>query len=213
MTSGATGPAGRTSRAVDPAVDEVRALVVRTLAVALGLDEPDAIAAAVIVVAGVYFGGDDPATDEALAWLLCRIGDADELAEVRANRVGLLVQACDATATLVDHARRATPGSGPHTIEKLLVETLRHDPPVRAMRRVAVGDTRVGGVSISSGDLVTLDIAAANRDPAIFTDPEAFDPDRPGPASLTFGDAPRRCPGSDHAMAIAAGILERGLSI
>ena len=74
---------------------------------------------------------------------------------------------------------------------------------------VAVRDTRVAGVDIAAGDLVILDIAAANHDPEVFTDPDAFDPGRSGPPSLTFGSPPRVCPGRDHAVAIAAGALDR----
>jgi len=211
----ASGPAG-----------EARVMVVRTLAESLGLSDPDAIAGAITVVAGTYFGGDDADADAAVAWLVPRVLPADPvdppaeraegaeraeaLLEAAANRIGLLVQACDATGSLVDHARRAA-GDCPvvHSTEALLTETLRYDPPVRAMHRVAVRDTRVAGVEIAEGDLVTLDIAAANRDPEVYEDPTAFDPERSDPLPLTFGSEPRICPGHHHALALAAGILDR----
>ncbi|NBE85155.1 cytochrome P450 [Micromonospora sp. NEAU-HG-1] len=122
-------------------------------------------------------------------------GDESAL-EAAANRIGLLVQACDATGDLIDRARRAAEGRpGGHDIETLLVETLRHDPPVRATRRMAVRDTRVAGVDIAEGELVILDLATANRDPEVFTDPEAFDLERSGPPSpLTFGSPPTPMP-------------------
>lgn len=116
----ASGPAG-----------EARVIVVRTLAESLGLSDPDAVAAAITVVAGTYFGGDgadaDADADAAVAWLLPRMLAAEP--EVAANRIGLLVQACDATGSLVDHARRAA-GDCPvaHSTETLLAETLRYDP-------------------------------------------------------------------------------------
>ncbi|MFC9330001.1 cytochrome P450 [Kitasatospora sp. NPDC057015] len=232
---------------------DARLRVVGVLAAALGVAEPEAVARAVVVVAGAYFGSAAPgagpgagpahassddaadeadeaeaddAADAAVAWLLPRLlpdppapggaPDPDEAAlEAAANRIGLLVQACDATATLVEHTRRAVadrPGS--HSPEALLVETLRHDPPVRALRRVAVRGTRVAGVEIAAGDVVLLDVAAANRDPEVFTDPDVFTPDRApaaGPAALTFGAAPRLCPGHRHALALAAGVLTAGV--
>ncbi|MCX5215107.1 cytochrome P450 [Kitasatospora sp. NBC_00240] len=139
----------------------------------------------------------------------------EALLEAAANRIGLLVQACDATADLVEHTRRAAAGHlGRHSVEALLAETLRHDPPVRAMRRIAVRATRVAGADIAVGDLVVLDIAAADRDQQVFLTPDAFDPERsgaaerPGPEALTFGAPPRLCPGRRHALALAAGVLD-----
>lgn len=201
-----SGPAG-----------EARVMVVRTLAESLGLSDPDAIAAAITAVAGTYFGEDGADADAVVAWLLPRVLPVEPPVEwtkaqleVAANRIGLLVQACDATGSLVDHARRATDDCPVvHSTEALLAETLRYDPPVRAMHRISVRDTRVAGVAIAEGDLVTLDIAAANRDPEVYEDPSAFDPERSGPHPLTFGSKPRICPGKNHALALAAGILDR----
>ncbi|MGO4756594.1 isocitrate lyase/phosphoenolpyruvate mutase family protein, partial [Streptomyces sp. 2MCAF27] len=106
----ATGPKG-----------ELRVRVVRALAEALGMPEPGAVAEAVTVVAGAYFGGTDPAADEAVARLVARLAPAgaDEAAlEAVANHIGLLVQACDATATLVESCAgaalaRARAGAAP----------------------------------------------------------------------------------------------------
>ncbi|WP_344444800.1 cytochrome P450, partial [Kitasatospora nipponensis] len=193
-----------------------RVAAVGVLAEALGLVEPDAVARAIAVVAGRYFGGNDPAADAAadaaVAWLPQGVAGPDGERgggpqvgpERAANRIGLLVQACDATGALVENARRHPAGPG-----DALAETVRHDPPVLVMRRVAASEVRVGGVAIARGDLVVLDVAAANRDPEVFTDPDAFDPDRSGPRSLTFGAGPRVCPGRAHALALAAGLLDR----
>jgi cytochrome P450 len=232
---------------------DARLLAVRVLADALGLPDPDAVAADVRLVAGVYFGGDDEAADAAVARLMAVLLSADEpllpdiegyayasrddagleydghcepagrvqddehaehagVAEARleaaANRIGLLVQACDATGALVDGALRAMRAEGAgHPVEAVLAETLRHDPPVRAMRRRALRATQVGGVRIAAGDTVALDIAAANRDPEVFAHSDVFDPERTAP-SLTFGAEPRRCPGRHHGFALAAGILD-----
>ncbi|MEV6010943.1 cytochrome P450 [Streptomyces sp. NPDC051976] len=191
-----------------------RLRAVRALAEGIGLAEPDAVAAAVATVARAYFGTDDPATrasaDAAVAWLLPRVLDPAQAPEAQgeaaANRIGLLVQACDATGALVEHAEKAA--AEPVQAAALLAETLRHDPPVRTMRRVAARATRVAGVDIAEGDLVLLDIAAANRDPEVFSAPDAFDPQRSAPPALTFGAAPRVCPGRAHALALAAGLLE-----
>ncbi|SEO92456.1 Cytochrome P450 [Actinacidiphila rubida] len=176
-----------------------RLAVVGVLAQALGLKEPAAIAAAVTTVAAAYFGGAGAraaaAADDAVAWLVPRMDAADD--ESAANRVALLVQACDATAALAERSRRAAAHAAPGvTVDELLARTLRDDPPVTALRRLAVRDTRVGELAVAAGDLVLLDVAAANRDPA-------------GRPPLTFGVEPRRCPGAAHALALAAGLLSR----
>ncbi|MDX3235472.1 isocitrate lyase/phosphoenolpyruvate mutase family protein [Streptomyces sp. ME03-5709C] len=169
---------------------EIRSRVVRTLAEALGMPEPEAVAEAVTVVAGAYFAGADAAADEAVARLVAQSAPAspDEAAlEAAAARIGLLVQACAATAALVE-AAAAAGGDVP------LARVLREAPPVPAMRRVAVRATRVAGREIAAGDVVVLDLSAANRE---------------YPVPLTFGAPPRVCPGRAHALALADGLLRR----
>lgn len=113
----------------------------------------------------------------------------DAALESAAGRIGLLVQACEATAALVETAARN--GRLP------LSRVLRDLPPVRSMRRVAAGATRVAGREIAEGDVVLLDLAAANR---------------AHPVPLTFGAPPRICPGRAHALALADGLLRRPLT-
>jgi cytochrome P450 len=55
---------------------------------------------------------------------------------------------------------------------------------------------------------VVCDIDAANRDPAIFEQPDRFDPARTQHASLTFGYGYRPCPGQPHALMLAAGVVD-----
>ncbi|MFB6853627.1 MULTISPECIES: cytochrome P450 [Streptomyces] len=43
-----------------------------------------------------------------------------------------------------------------------LTETLRRDPPVRTLRRIAVCDIRIDGRDIAEGDLVLLETAASD---------------------------------------------------
>lgn len=54
-------------------------------------------------------------------------------------------------------------------------EVLRIDPPVLLTGRVVARDTELGGVAIPGGSVVTVVLAAANRDPDVFPDPNAFD--------------------------------------
>jgi cytochrome P450 len=61
----------------------------------------------------------------------------------------------------------------------LIEELLRYEPPVQLLPAfVALDDVEVAGVTIPRGSRITLALAAANRDPNRFPDPEQFDPDR-----------------------------------
>ncbi|MGW7585559.1 hypothetical protein ACWGKU_32215 [Kitasatospora sp. NPDC054768] len=176
---------------------DVRLRVVRVLAAELGLADPEAVARDVATVSRAYFADAsddpavaDPAADAAVARLLPAMGGRDDAAgdrdeETAANRIGLLVQACDATAALVEGARRHEDG---------LAGVLRADPPVRTMRRLAALATEVGGVAVPAGTRVLLDIAAAQSG-------------APEGVALTFGAPPRSCPGRSQALVIAEGIL------
>ena len=75
-------------------------------------------------------------------------------------------------------------------------ESLRTEPPVALLPRLAVDGGTVAGVELPPGALVLCGIAAANRDPAVFTDPDRFDPARPETEVLTFGFGSKFCPGS-----------------
>jgi cytochrome P450 len=69
---------------------------------------------------------------------------------------------------------RADPATLPAAVE----ESLRLEPAAATVDRYATRDAELGGARIVAGDLVTLSIAGANRDPAAFADPDRFDPDR-----------------------------------
>ena len=75
-------------------------------------------------------------------------------------------------------------------------ESLRTEPPVALLPRLAVDGGSVAGVELPPGALVLCGIAAANRDPAVFTEPDRFDPERPETEVLTFGFGSKFCPGS-----------------
>jgi cytochrome P450 len=191
-----------------------RAQAVHVLARALDLADPARVAADVGLVSAVYFGGESAESDAAVARLAeahsAEPGSTEyaSAAEDVANRISVLIQAYEATGSLVEYAAPHLAADSGAGVDAVLAETLRHDPPLRAMRRVAVRATRISGVDIAAGDHVTLDIAAANRDPEFYPRPDDFDPGRSAcPPALTFGSAPRRCPGYEQALALAAGLL------
>ncbi|MGE7439685.1 hypothetical protein [Kitasatospora sp. NPDC001175] len=195
-----------------------RHTVVRILAEELGLPGPDAVADAVMTVSAGYFGSEltptqAKAVDEAIASLLARTaqGGGVEDLEFAAQRIGLLVQACDATARLVEHARRSAPdGLPPGGADALLAEVLRHDPPVAALRRRALADVRVGALDLRAGEVVLVDVTAAQQDaPAGGDQADSDIGAHNDPTPLAFGAGPHRCPGQAQALALAAGLLER----
>ncbi|WP_229401477.1 cytochrome P450 [Micromonospora okii] len=75
-------------------------------------------------------------------------------------------------------------------------EVLRMEAPVHFLARAAPRDTVLHGVPVAKDENVMLLIAAANRDPARFPDPDRFDPRRSGPPSLAFGVGLHFCLGA-----------------
>lgn len=93
---------------------------------------------------------------------------------------------------------------------RFLEEVLRFDTPVHALNRVAEEDQEFFGRNVTRGSAVTLLIAAANRDPRQFTDPDRFDPDRPGnQKQLTFSAGAHYCLGAALARMTAETLLPR----
>ncbi len=74
-------------------------------------------------------------------------------------------------------------------------EMLRIDNPFLSNRRIATRDVEVGGVSIRKGQRVYLDWVSANRDPAVFGDPDGFRPEENAPNNLVYGIGKHVCPG------------------
>jgi cytochrome P450 len=76
-------------------------------------------------------------------------------------------------------------------------ELLRLEPPVQYLpNRAALEDITIDATTIPKGSELTLLIGAANRDPGRFTDPDRFDPDRPGNEHLGFGSGIHYCFGA-----------------
>ena len=76
-------------------------------------------------------------------------------------------------------------------------ESLRLEPAAAVVDRYATRDTRLGEAAIRAGDQVTVSIAGANRDPAVFADPDVFDVRRPGAGRhLAFAHGPHFCLGA-----------------
>lgn len=94
-------------------------------------------------------------------------------------------------------AKAAAGGRDPKTIQNLVEESLRYETPTAGMWRIVTHDTELGGEALKQGAMVQLRYAAANRDPARFTDPDKFDVTRQNArAHLAFGKGPHMCVGN-----------------
>ncbi|HEY6296574.1 MAG TPA: cytochrome P450, partial [Streptosporangiaceae bacterium] len=88
---------------------------------------------------------------------------------------------------------RADPSLVPAAIE----ESLRLEPAAAVVDRYATADALLGGVRIPAGDQVTVSIAAANRDPAVFPDPDRYEVRRANASRhLAFAHGPHFCLGA-----------------
>jgi cytochrome P450 len=93
---------------------------------------------------------------------------------------------------MLDRLRNA-PDLIPATVEELL----RYEPPVQFLdSRTTLDEIALAGTTIPKGVLVTLALAAGNRDPARFPDPDRFDPERHDNEHLGFGSGIHICFGA-----------------
>ena len=101
--------------------------------------------------------------------------------------------------------------ASPEAARATAEEILRIDPPLHMFTRFAREPVDLAGHHFARGDEVALMLGAAGRDPAVFDDPDRFDPARTGSAAhLAFGAGIHFCVGAPLArleMAIALPIL------
>ena len=85
----------------------------------------------------------------------------------------------------------------PELAPKAVEELMRHSPIVFASLREATADIELSGVLIPEGAYVVANTAAANRDPAVYEEPDRLDITRGRPAPmLTFGGGVHHCLGA-----------------
>lgn len=121
--------------------------------------------------------------------------------------MAILVAAHETTSTATANAiihLLSVPGlwqklhHNPHMIPAAAEECLRYAGPIVAWRREATEDTEVGGVKIAKGDKLFLVMAAANRDPEQFENPDLLDIQRDNASEhLSFGYGAHQCLGKN----------------
>jgi cytochrome P450 len=91
---------------------------------------------------------------------------------------------------------RALVEDDPSLLANAVEESLRLEPAAAVIDRYATRDADFGGAPIRSGELVRLSIAGANRDPAVFPDPDRFDVRRENARlHVAFAHGPHVCLG------------------
>jgi len=96
-------------------------------------------------------------------------------------------------------------------IPSAVEEMLRYDPPVQMTIRMPTAATSVGGTDIPEGSLAFILLAAANRDPAHFPQPERFDISRDPNEHVSFGEGIHFCLGAPLARLEGAIAMEQML--
>jgi cytochrome P450 len=130
-----------------------------------------------------------PLTDPEIVSIV-RNWTVGELGTIAAS-IGIVIHYLAERPTLQD-ALRADPAGLPEAID----EILRIHAPLIANRRIATRPVEIGGRRIDAGERVTLIWASANRDEAVFGDPDAFEPERNADKNLLYGAGIHVCPGA-----------------
>ena len=107
----------------------------------------------------------------------------------------MLEEGMDAIMHLLSHPDqlayvKASPGLLANAVE----ESLRLEPAAAIVDRYATADVELAGAPIGRGELVRVSIAGANRDPAVFADPDRFDVRRSNARRhVAFAHGPHAC--------------------
>jgi cytochrome P450 len=110
---------------------------------------------------------------------------------------------CNAVLHLLGHpAQLAGVAADRRLVASAVQESLRLEPAAAVVDRYATADVTLAGAAIRRGDLVTVSLAGAGRDPAFFPDPDRFDLHRENARqNLAFAHGPHFCLGAHLARA------------
>ena len=166
--------------------------------------------------------------DDLLSALLAAEEEGDRLShdELIGTLMLLLVAGNETTRSLIgngmlallrnpDQLRRLR--DHPNLLDSAINELLRFDSPVQFIIRVVLEDMEFQGRQFRAGQKVLVLVGAANRDPAVFSDPGTLDIGREEESHISFGRGIHYCLGSPLALlearAAFAGLLARFASI
>jgi len=142
--------------------------------------------------------------------------------EVVSNAAVLLFGGIETTEGMIANAilhvlespdQRESIERDPTLVGAAVEESLRLEPAAAVVDRYATREVELGGARIGERELVTISLAGANRDPAVFPMPDRFDPSRvDARLHVTFAQGPHVCIGMHLARLEAQVALERLLA-
>jgi cytochrome P450 len=146
-------------------------------------------------------------TDDILSGLIRaeEAGDRLTAPELLSQSIGLLIAGFETTIGLIGNGVRALVShpdelaklrARPELIERAVEECLRFDGPIVLTPRVLHADATFGDKTIPKDAMVWGMLAAADRDPAVFPDPDRFDIERHPNEHLAFGGGAHFCLGA-----------------
>lgn len=145
--------------------------------------------------------------DDLLSQLIAAESDGDRLTHDELRNLALILlnagtdttrnQLAAAVEVFADHPDQwRLLAERPDLARAAVEEVIRYKPIVMSVLRVATEDVEFAGMRFPAGTFVLGNTAAANRDPAVFPDPDRFDITRvDGAAPLTFGGGMHYCLG------------------
>ena len=149
-------------------------------------------------------------------------GDRLTVDELAANVSLLFAAGHETTANLLGNGLLAlhrnpdqweTLRENPSVIPNAIEELLRYDSSVQLTGRMTLEPVELGGMAIPAGESVACLLGAANRDPAVYTDPDRLDVRRPDVKPMSFGGGIHFCLGAQltrlEAELAFAGLINR----
>jgi cytochrome P450 len=145
--------------------------------------------------------------DDLISHLVTASREDDQLSEDEIiSTCNLLLLAGNLTTTdlvgngvkaFLDHpAEAAKLRNRPELMVNAVEELLRYDSPITNSGRIAHEDMEIGGVEIGRGETLGVSLAAANRDPSIYPDPDRFQVERKDTHHQAFGGGRHICLGA-----------------
>ncbi len=131
------------------------------------------------------------------------LGSADITTGFIANALHWLHEFPDRRRTLIED---------PRLVAGAVEELLRYHTPIHGLARTATRDAELSGQHVRAGDRLWLHFAAANRDPAVFEDPDEVRLDRSPNRHASFGFGIHHCVGAPLARLQARVTLEMVLA-